>query len=335
VVAESLCLAFERLGQREHANISPMRAARVHAWGADPAVDDAPEPEAGAGETLVAVAAAAIAHIDLTVASGEFAHRPPLPYVPGTEGAGMVVASARFGPGTSVRIRGEGVGLWRDGTCAALAAVPDGALFAVPAEADLRLAAAFLSPCLTAHVALHDVGGLAPGERVLVTGASGAVASVAVQLALRAGAEVVAVSRDPERARGALPAGAAVVAPDDLDAAGAPFDLLLDTVGGPLLPGLVLRRVRPGGRAVLVGYAAGEEATFALPLLMAADVRLLPMNLIRRGAGRERAAGELLAALTRGDLTLATTVVGLDELPSALAMIRDGTAAGRVVVDLA
>jgi NADPH2:quinone reductase len=312
-----------------------MRAARVHAWGADPAIDDVPDPGAVAGESVVAVAAAAIAHIDLTVASGEFAHRPPLPYVPGTEGAGTVAASARFAAGTPVRIRGEGVGLWRDGTCAALAAVPDRALFAVPADTDLRLAAAFFSPCLTAHVALNDVAGLGAGERVLVTGASGAVASVAVQLALRAGADVVAMSRTPERARGALPAGAAVVAPDELDPAGERFDLLVDTVGGALLPGLVLRCVRPGGRAVLVGYAAGEEATFALPMLMAADVRLLPMNLIRRGAGREREAGELLRALTDGDLTLATTVVGLDDLASGLAMIRDGTAAGRVVVALA
>ena len=316
-----------------------MRGARVHAWGADPVLETLSEPEPAEGETLVAVAAASIAHIDLTVASGDFPHQPALPYVPSTEGAGVVLRSARFEEGAHVRIRGEGVGLWRDGLCAERAAVPDGAVFAVPAGVDLAVAAAFFSPCLTAYAALHAVGELQAGERVAITGASGAVGSVAVQLAARAGARVVAISRRPAY-QGALPPGAQSVVCGEpretaaavRDAAGAPVDMLVDTVGGDLLPELILGAVRPGGRAVLVGYAAGERLVLPLPVLMAADVRLLPMNLIRRGPELGDVGADMLAAIGRGELQVPVTALPLERIGEALDRVRAGTADGRVVL---
>jgi NADPH:quinone reductase len=312
-----------------------MRAAQVHAWASDPAVVDVPEPRPAEGETLVRVAAAAIAHIDLTVAGGDFFMRPQLPYVPGTEGAGTVAESGRFATGAAVRIRGAGVGLNRDGTCAQLAAVPDAAVHELPPGTDLEVAAGFFSPCVTAHAALHAVGGLSAGERVAVTGASGAVGSMTLQLAARAGAgAIVAVTRDAARLRAVPPgtvvatdgaAGVVAAVPDGID-------LLVDTVGGALLPELATRCVRPGGRAVLVGYAAGEATTLPLPALLGADVRLLPMNLIRRGAALGPVAEELLAALSDGELTLARTVLPLERIAEALAHVRAGTAVGRVIL---
>jgi NADPH2:quinone reductase len=307
-----------------------MRAALVHAWATDPVVEDAPDPQRGEGESLVQVAAASVAHIDLTVASGAFPHKPELPYSPGTEGAGTVIESNRFAERTRVRIRGGGVGLWRSGTCAELVAVPDEALAEIPAEASFEVAASFFSPCLTAYAALHEVGEVQAGERVAVTGASGAVGSIAMQLAASAGAEMVAVTRDPSRAP-AIPPGAEVVEP------GGPFEpvhLLFDTVGGTLLPKLLFEGVKPGGRAVLVGYAAGEQLTLPLPLLMAADVRLLPMNLIRRGAGLEDVAARLLDDIVRGDLQLPLTVLPLEAIGEALDRIRAGTATGRVALSV-
>jgi NADPH:quinone reductase-like Zn-dependent oxidoreductase len=300
----------------------------VHEWGADPVLEEAPDPRPAGAESLVAVHAASVAHIDLTVASGEFAHKPPLPHVPGTEGAGTIVESATYEAGARVRIRGAGVGIWRAGTCSELAAIPDEALAPIPDEASFEAAASFFSPCLTAYAALHQVGELRAGERVVVTGASGAVGSIAMQLAEKAGAEVIAITRDPGRAP-AIPAGAEVRAPGDSDLEA---DLLFDTVGGPHLPALLLGAVKPGGRAVLVGYAAGEQLTLPLPLLMAADVRLLPMNLIRRGAGLEDVAAGLLDDIVSGDLTLPITVLELDEIAEALERIRAGTAMGRVAL---
>ena len=305
-----------------------MRAARVHEWATDPVVEDAPDPQPAGGESLVAVYAASVAHIDLTVASGEFAHKPPLPHVPGTEGAGTIVESATYERGARVRIRGAGVGIWRAGTCSELAAIPDEALAPIPDEASFETAASFFSPCLTAYAALNEVGELQAGERVAVTGASGAVGSIAMQLAKKAGAEVIAITRDPGRAP-AIPAGAEVRAPGDTDLEA---DLLFDTVGGPHLPALLLGGVKPGGRAVLVGYAAGEQLTLPLPLLMAADVRLLPMNLIRKGAGLEEVAAGLLDDIVSGQLILPITVLDLDRIGEALDRIRAGTATGRVAL---
>jgi NADPH:quinone reductase-like Zn-dependent oxidoreductase len=309
-----------------------MRAARLHAWGTDPVVENVREPAAHEGESLVAVAAAAVAHIDLTVASGNFPQRPELPYIPGIEGAGRVVRSARFTEGTPVRVRGAGVGLTRDGACAELAAFPDDALVELPPGTDLEVAATFFSPCLTAHAALHEVGALAAGERVAITGAGGAVGSVAVQLALRADAEVVGIVRNERKAR-ALPPGAHVVLIADIEQL-AGVDLLVDTVGGGLLPRLVTRAVRPGGRAVLVGYSAGEDVSFHLPTLMAADVRLLPMNLIRWGDRLEPLSHELLAAIQRGELELPRTTLPLERIGDALEHVRSGTAVGRVAVTM-
>jgi len=307
------------------------RAARMHAWDADPVVDDVSEPVAVDGESLVEIAAAAVAHIDLTVASGTFAMRPPLPYVPGTEGAGRIVRSGRFAPGTPVRVRGAGLGLRRDGTWTELAAVPDEALAVVPDDVDMTLAAAFFSPCVTAHAALHQVGSLQAGERVAVTGAAGAVGAMAVQMAVAAGAaEVIGI--EPTEERAALVPGCArgVAGADGVE----DVDLLVDMAGGAGLAGLVTGAVRPGGRAVLVGYAAGTQATFDLPALLAADVRLLPMNLIRWTPRLGEIGGELLRRVAAGELTLPLTVLALEDAAEALARVREGTARGRVALTM-
>jgi NADPH:quinone reductase-like Zn-dependent oxidoreductase len=141
---------------------------------------------------------------------------------------------------------------------------------------------------------------------------------------------VIAVTRDPSRAP-AIPPGAEVLEPGG---SFEPVDLLFDTVGGTLLPNLLLEGVKPGGRAVLVGYAAGEQLTLPLPLLMAADVRLLPMNLIRRGSGLEDVAARLLDDIVRGDLQLPLTVLPLEAIGEALDRIRAGTATGRVALSV-
>ena len=159
-----------------------------------PFLADMPEPIAGEGESLVQVQAASVGHLDVTIASGRFGVAPALPYTPGVEGAGVVVAGAAHAPGTRVAIRGGGVGIQRDGTWAELVVVPDRALRTVPDDMSLDVAACFYVPLATAFLALHDIGGFTPPERVLVTGASGTVGRVAVDLALDAGAEhVVAV----------------------------------------------------------------------------------------------------------------------------------------------
>ncbi len=304
-----------------------MRALRVHRTGDLPVVDDVPAPVRRPGETLVAVAASCLAHVDRSIAAGSLPSSPPLPYVPGTDGSGWVLESDTHPTGSLVWVRGAGVGVVRDGMAAERAVVPDAAVHRAAEGTDPLLAACFFSPATSAAIALTTLGGLLPGERVLVAGGAGAVGSLAVQLALAAGAEVTATVRSDARAVG-VPAGASVVVgePGPLDA-----DLLVDTIGGPSLAAR-LRAVRPGGRAVLVGYTAGTTVQLDLPALMHGDVRLLPLNMMRRAPEAFALAGDLLARLTTGELRLAVSSRPLAEAATVWADLAAGRVDGRAVV---
>ena len=275
-----------------------MKAVRVHAWGEPPRLEELPDPPPpAAGRSLVRMHAATVGHIDRTVWSGQFLRHPPLPYVPGVEGAGVVVAGGRYAPGQRVWMRGAGLGIARDGTWRELIEVNDDALGELPDGVSFALGTAFFSPCNSAWVALHEVGRVQPGELVLVSGASGAVGSIAMQLAREAGADVHAF--DPKQE------------------VQADADLLLDMVGGDVLP-LALRGVKPGGRAVLVGYAGGTEACISLPELLQRDIALLPLNIIRREAAARAAAPELLQRIADGRLQLAVREFPLAQAAEAM-----------------
>ena len=109
-------------------------------------------------------------------------------------------------------------------------------------------------------------------------------------------------------------------------------DLLVDTVGGPGLSDLV-EGVRPGGRIVLVGYTAGTSTELDLSRLMQRDVRLLPLNMIRRERAARTVAAELLQHLADGTLTLRVTTFPLPDFDAALDLLRSGRANGRLVLE--
>ncbi|GAA0514916.1 zinc-binding alcohol dehydrogenase [Paractinoplanes deccanensis] len=310
-----------------------MRALRIHAWGASPVIDDIPEPVRGDGEVLVQVDAAGMAHLDLTVASGEFGMRPALPYTGGVEGSGTVLEADDLAPGTQVMLRGGGLGVVRDGTWQERVSVPRKAVSLLDTPLPANLAATFLGPTTTAAVTLHDVAKLTAGEKVLVTGAAGAVGSLVCQLARQAGAEVTGLVGRPERLAD-LPGGvtgALLGEPPAGWAAERPFDLLVDTVGGDRLIERT-RWVRAGGRAVVVGYTAGAEATVDLPNWLLADVALLPVNMMRHGRRGQELSPALSAQLAAGTLTLAIEQVPVEAAADALARLAKGQTRGRLVV---
>ena len=312
-----------------------MRAVRIHAWNTAPAIDKLGEPDRGTGETLVKVDAATVSHLDITVATGEFTLRPPLPYVPGTEGAATVLASDTFDPGTQVIFRDGAVGLDRDGTWRERAAVRDDALLPLAIRLDPSVAATFFVPVTTAYVALHDIGGMEPGQTVLVSGATGAVGSMAVQLARAAGANVIALVSKAARLPD-LPEGVQGVALDDARAAAElraarPADLLLDTIGGP---GLSQRIgwVRFGGKVACVGYTAGTEFTIDLPNWFFTDVAILPVNLMSREARAQEVARELLPQIADSTIKVNVDEFPLEQAAEALRQLANGQIRGRAVI---
>ena len=299
----------------------------MHAWREPPRVDEVPDASAGAGHTLVRMQAATVGHIDRAVWSGSFLRHPALPYVPGVEAAGVVVSSARFAVGQRVWLRGAGLGITRDGTWRELIDAPDDALGPLPAAVPAPLGSAFFSPCTSAWVALHDLAKVHAGERLLVSGATGAVGSVVVQLAHELGASVGALVSDAAQAA-RLPAGTEAV---PIESLAAQADVLIDTVGGTVLAA-ALRGVAAGGRAVLVGYTGGTTVQLDLPQLMQRDVALLPLNMLRREAAGREAAPHLLQRIADGRLKLEVREFALHEAATALQWIATRGHRGRAVL---
>jgi NADPH2:quinone reductase len=290
-----------------------MKAVRIHGFNAAPVLEEVPDPVHRPGHTIVRMHAATVGHIDRTVWRGSFLRHPPLPYTPGVEAAGIVVASERYAEGQRVWLRGSGLGTLFDGTWCELIDAPDEALGVLPDALPMPLGAAFFSPTTSAWVALHEVARLQAGEQVLVTGASGAVGSLAVQLAIEAGCSVEAVDPDAEP----LPAASA--------------DLLIDTVGGSVLS-VALPAVRPGGRAVLIGYTAGPTLQLDIAHFLQRDVALLPLNMFRREAAGRAAAPGLLARLADGRLHLDVRSFALADAAIALEWIAQRGHRGRAVL---
>jgi NADPH2:quinone reductase len=115
------------------------------------------------------------------------------------------------------------------------------------------------------------------------------------------------------------------------DAVGGPVDVVIDTVGGSVLSS-ILGLVRGRGRVALVGYTAGRELTVDLADFLLADVSLLPVNLMTRGAEVAEDAARMLAELSSGELTLPIERYPAEQLAEAAERLRTGAAVGKVVL---
>ena len=248
------------------------------------------------GETLVEMRLAAVAQQDRTVLAGK---QPTTPFVPGSEGAGVVVSSAVLEAGTSVVVRGEGVGLTRSGVWGQYAVVPDAAVHRLPSSLEPAVALALLTPALTAHTAARRVAGVVMGETVVITGITALVGRLSAAVARSAGASrVIGLASVGEAVDEVTELVDQIVRVDELGQVGRELpwcDAAIDLVGGPVLSG-VLGHLSPGGRVAVLGYGAGEFTTIDLRQLIGRDLRLLPVNL-QRTVLEPDAVGEALAGI--------------------------------------
>src|SRR5262245_24127050 len=184
--------------------VPAMRAAVLQRHGAPPRYSPHPVLGPGPGQALIRVTAAPVNPLDLLCASGtSYFGAPALPYVPGTQGVGIVAEADGIPAGQRVWFS-AGAGMRPgDGSMAQLCVVPGSAVLPLRDDVSDDLAAALGLSAIAAWMALTWRAGLQPGEHVIVLGASGTVGQVAVQAARLLGAgRVVAACRDPHgRAR--------------------------------------------------------------------------------------------------------------------------------------
>ena len=235
-----------------------------------------PDPEAGQGELLVSVRAAGLNGADMLQRRGLYAAPPDSPVdVPGLELAGDVVA---IGPGvTRFSIGDHVMAVVGGGAQAELAVVHERVALPVPEGIGWPEAGGFPEVFTTAHDALFGQCELTLGERVLVHGAAGGVGIAGVQLAARAGARVVATVRNevlrPDVAEIGGAAGVVEVCAPDAYADRGPYDVVLELIGAPNLPG-DLAALASGGRIVVIGVGGGATTEINLLQLMTTRGRI-------------------------------------------------------------
>ena len=242
-----------------------MEAWQVHELG-DPidrlALGSVPDPEVGSGQVLVDVDAVGLAFPDVLQCRGEYQVKPPLPFTPGGETAGRVVALGDGVEGLQVGQRVVAMG----GGLAEQAVVSANMVFAVPESLSQAKAAAVPLNYGTTWFALHDRARLVEGETLLVTGASGGTGSAAIQLGLAAGARVIAIAGGPNKTAACSALGAHEVIDhqevDDLVEEvrgltnGQGVDVAYDPVGGEMFQKL-RRCMAWDGRLLIIGFVAG------------------------------------------------------------------------------
>ena len=304
---------------------------------------DAPSPEPGERQVRIAVEAAAANFPDVLMLEGKYQFKPPMPFAPGCELAGVVQA---VGPGVQGLRAGQRV----------LAVVPHGA-FAEEALADVarvvpipdaipfESAAAFMFTYGTSYHALKDRAALATGETLLVLGAGGGVGLAAVELGKRMGARVIAAASSAAKLEACRAHGADETIEytrEDLRERikaltdGRGVDVVYDPVGGPFTEA-AFRSLAWRGRLLVVGFAHGDipKLPLNLPLLKGASVvGVFWGDFTRREAEANRAnMAQLVAWLAEGKLR---PHIGarypLARGGQAIADVRERRAVGKVLV---
>lgn len=318
-----------------------MRAFRLAAPQTQPALDTLTLPAPGPGELQVEIAACGLNFADLLMIEGKYQDTPATPFTLGMELAGTVRAAGpgtTLPPGTRVAVFAGQGGLAEAGNFAETRCTP------LPAGMEFDQAAAFQIAYGTSHVALETRARLAPGETLVVLGAAGGVGLTAVEIGARMGARVIAIARGAEKLAVARAAGAAVAIDSetpDLRAAiraegGA--DVVYDALGGAAGEA-AFRALRPGGRFLVIGFAAGPVPV--LPLNHAL-VKNLEIHGLYWGGYLDLAPGVLTGSMARlfewfsegGLRPHISAHFPLDQATEALEFLRARRSTGKVVVTM-
>jgi NADPH2:quinone reductase len=304
---------------------------------------DIPQPTAGPGEALVRVKAAALNFFDLLIIAGKYQVKPPFPFSPGSEFAGIVES---VGAGVTDIVVGDRV-LGSTGHCTAreYIAVPAKQLVKIPEKLDFEHAAGLTVTYGTTLYALRERAQLKSGETLAVLGASGGVGLAAIEIGKIMGARVIACASSAEKLDFARSHGADETvnyASEDLRGAlkrlggERGIDVVYDPVGGPYAEPAV-RSLGWEGRYLVIGFAAGEipKLPLNLVLLKSCDIRGVIWGawVARNPQGQRALMTDIVRWCAEGKLSgHVHAVYPLAEIATALKAIADRKAMGKIVL---
>jgi NADPH2:quinone reductase len=253
-----------------------MRAVRVHELIGPSGlrVDEIPDPSAGPGQVLIDVRASGVNFPDVLLSRGLYQFKPPPPFSPGGECAGVV---SEVGAGVTRVAPGDRVALTQvSGTFVEKLVVPEAAVFKLPDAVSFEIGAATLLTYLTTYHALVDRAAIQPGETLLVLGAAGGVGVAACELGAALGARVIAAASTDDKLAFCREHGATEVinyAREDLRerikalTSGNGVNVVYDPIGGSHAE-TALRGTAWQGRYLVIGFASGEIPKIPLNLVL-------------------------------------------------------------------
>ncbi|WEK42393.1 MAG: NADPH:quinone oxidoreductase family protein [Candidatus Sphingomonas colombiensis] len=323
------------------------RAVVIHAFGAPSTfrLEEREVPSPGPGKLTIKTHAAGVSFVDVLVSAGEYQLKPPLPFIPGSEFAGIVTAvgdgvdPARIGQ----RVLASAFG----GAFAEESIVPAKLALPIPADMSFAEASVFRVSFATAYYALIQRGRLKAGETVLVLGAGGAVGYAAIEVAKALGATVIGSASSNAKRALAIAAGADAIVDsrsntwrDDVKAAngGRAIDVVIDPIGGEATE-RAFRSLAWNGRLLVIGFAGGSIARLPVNLALLKGAALVGVDLRQFGDNEPEAAAANVAVLFElyeaGRLhpPIAKTYA-LDDFAAAMVDASTGETAGRIVLTM-
>ncbi|MEO6794607.1 MAG: NADPH:quinone oxidoreductase family protein [Mycobacterium sp.] len=322
-----------------------MRAVVCRQYGPpeDLVIEELPDPTPGPGTLVVRVRAAAVNFPDMLMIGGKYQLKIPVPFTPGSELAGDVIAA---GDGVPFRPGDRVVGTSFVGGFAEQALLPASVVTAIPDGVDYAAAAGFGVTYRTAYHALRSVARVKPQDWVVVLGAAGGVGLAAVDLGVALGARVLAAASSSEKLDVCRQRGAAATVDYDREdlkeriraITGDGAQAVLDPVGGPYAEP-ALRALARGGRFVTLGYAGGSIPAIPLNLVMLKGITVHGMEIrtfaTDHPACNERDLAELNQLFAEGTLT---PYIGarfpLADTAAAVRYVADRKAVGKVIIDV-
>jgi NADPH2:quinone reductase len=311
-----------------------------------PAPESPPAHPLTPGEgVLIDVRAAGVSFPEVLQSRGEYQYKPPLPFVPGGEVAGVVREASAAAAALGLQVGQRVAAFCMLGGFAEAAVAPPFLTFVLPDALDFAQGAALILNYHTAYFALALRGRLREGETVLVHGAAGGVGTAALQVAHGLGARTIAVVSSDEKERVARAAGADEVLRAEgpwkdaaRELAGGGVDLVLDPVGGERFTDS-LRALAPDGRLVVVGFTGGAIPEVRVNRLLLGNVEVVGAGWGAYALSRPELCREIGARIAelieRGAVRpLVGARFPLERAAEALLEIDERRATGKVVLEV-